>query len=200
MRRMAYSVFVAVLLALAGAAQAGPSIIITEVFYDTPGTDSIEEWVEFFNPTGGTIDIGGWTLHDNSTFFTFPGGTILMPGQTFVLAKNAAGFNALYGFNPDLDGLNLNLSNSGDFLQLFDLSNQLVDEVGWEGALPGWNIEAATGESLKRVFAGSGPAAWAGNQSPMPGTHSPIPEPGTLVLVGSGVVLLVGWKRRFSRR
>jgi Na+-transporting NADH:ubiquinone oxidoreductase subunit NqrC len=28
-----------------------PKVYITEVFYDTPGVDSEEEWVELYNPT-----------------------------------------------------------------------------------------------------------------------------------------------------
>jgi hypothetical protein len=37
---------------------ANPSdVLITEVLYATPGTDSIEEWIELYNPTGSAIDI-----------------------------------------------------------------------------------------------------------------------------------------------
>jgi hypothetical protein len=37
---------------------ANPSdVLITEVLYDTPGTDSIDEWIELYNPTGSAIDI-----------------------------------------------------------------------------------------------------------------------------------------------
>jgi len=186
---------------LSTTAQAGPSIIISEVFYDTPGTDALEEWVEFYNPTGNAADIGGWELHDNSkTIYRFPAGTILLPGQTLIVARNTLGFRNLYGFDPDLDKLKLSLNNDGDFLKLFDLTDQLVDVVAWEGGLPGWDIEATRGQSLKRTSTGQGPGAWLGNQSPGPGSPSIIPEPASVVLMGAGLAFFVAFKKRRKQR
>jgi len=197
MRTMTCRLLFLATLGAASTSLAGPSIIISEVFYDTPGADSKEEWVEFYNPTGSAVDIGEWTLQDNSgKAYTFPGGTILLGGATLVLARDEAGFNNLYGFDPDLADLNRSLNNGGDFLKLFDLGGSLVDEVGWEGGLPGWDIEAKTGESLKRISTGSGPSAWSGHQTPMPGSPSPIPEPASVVLLGAGVGFLVGLRKR----
>ena len=105
-----------------------PSLLITEVLYDTPGTDSIEEWVEIYNPTGSTIDLTGWTLNDNSGTFTLSGS--ITAGAYITVARDTAGFNALYGFNPTITGMNLALGNSGDRAQLKDNSATLIDEVG----------------------------------------------------------------------
>ncbi len=33
--------------------------VVNEVYYDTPGTDANEEWVELYNPTSSVIDISG---------------------------------------------------------------------------------------------------------------------------------------------
>ncbi|MFQ5709029.1 MAG: lamin tail domain-containing protein, partial [bacterium] len=156
---------------------AGPSLLISEVFYDTPGTDSKEEWIEVFNSTSNQLDIGNYKLKDSpSGTYTIPVGTVIESGQTMIFAKNTAGFAALYGFNPDFGNLSLSLSNSGDFVKLFDATDNLLDIVAWEGKLPGWaGLAANTGESLVRISFEQGPSAWLGNQTPTPG--SVVPEP-----------------------
>ncbi len=125
-------------------------LVVTEVFYDTPGTDSAEEWVEIYNGTGADVDLSGWTLQDNSGSWSFPGGTTIADGQFLVVARDAAGFRALYGSDPDLSGLSLALGNSGDVIRLVDGSGAEVDMVAWEGYVSGWSLAAATGESLHR--------------------------------------------------
>ncbi|MCH8022808.1 MAG: zinc dependent phospholipase C family protein, partial [Thaumarchaeota archaeon] len=37
-------------------------ILISEVYYDTSGTDSVEEYVELYNPLASSLDISGWKL------------------------------------------------------------------------------------------------------------------------------------------
>ncbi len=119
----------------------GTNIIITEVLYDTPGTDSVEEWIELYNPTGNAISLSGWTISDNAGTFTLSGS--IAPFGFLVLARDSAGFNALYGFNPDIVmGSAIALSNSGDQLVLKDNSGQQVDFVAWENYVSGWSISA----------------------------------------------------------
>ncbi|MFX0091700.1 MAG: lamin tail domain-containing protein [Candidatus Hodarchaeota archaeon] len=117
------------------------NIIITEVLYDTPGTDSVEEWVELYNPTGSTVDLAGWTLTDNVGTYTISSGTIPASGY-YVIARDSAGFNALYGFDPDLSGMSLYLGNTGDQIILKDSSGTEVDFVAWEDYVSGWTVSA----------------------------------------------------------
>ncbi len=121
---------------------AGDDIIITEVLYDTPGTDSDEEWFELFNPTDSTVDLTGWSVDDNYASIGLTG-TILAKGY-FVVASDAAAFNTLYGYSPDLslDWGSFALSNSGDMLTLKDDLSAEVDFVAWENEVPGWSIIA----------------------------------------------------------
>ncbi|MHA1973179.1 MAG: fibronectin type III domain-containing protein, partial [Candidatus Hodarchaeales archaeon] len=119
---------------------AGTNIIITEVLYDTPGTDSDEEWLELYNPTDSAISLIGWTLTDNAGSFTLSG-TVPANGY-FIIARVAAGFNALYGFDPDLSGMSLYLGNTGDQLILKDNNGVEVDFVAWEGYVTGWDVSA----------------------------------------------------------
>jgi len=125
----------------------GDNIIITEVLYDTPGTDSNEEWFELFNPTNLPINLTGWTIEDNADTFTL---SKIIPAKGYlVIAKQATGFYALYGFNPDIEGLNLFLGNSGDRLVLKDNNGTEVDKVAWEEGLAGWSI-SATHTTIRR--------------------------------------------------
>ncbi len=126
-------------------------ILISEVFYDTPGRDRIEEWVELYNPTGAAVDLSGWTLSDNSKTYTIPSGTVIGAGSFLIIARNANGFNSLYGFMPDISGMNLALGNKGDMLSLKDSSGQQIDFVAWENYVSGWNIAASRGNSIART-------------------------------------------------
>lgn len=129
----------------------GPSLVIAQVSYDTPGTDSKEEFIEIYNPTGATVDLSGWTLQDNVGSWSFPSGTNLASGRTLIVAADNRGFRKLYGFNPDLNGLSLALGNSGDIVRLVDNAGAEVDMVAWENFVSGWSIAAGTGDSIERL-------------------------------------------------
>lgn len=168
------------------------SLIFSEVFYDTPGIDSKEEWIEIYNASTSAINIGGFTIEDNSSVYTIAAGTIINPGKTLIFARSTTGFFNLYGFNPDFGNLNLSLSNSGDFLRLKNTGGVLLDEVAWEGALPGWgSVFANTNKSIKRATLASGPSAWLSNQNPDPGSPAPLPEPTTYLLFAVGLLSIL---------
>jgi len=141
------------------------TILFTEIFYDTPGTDSNEEWIEVYNAGSTTIDLGGYTITDNNgtgSSYTFPGGTTIIPQSFLTVASNSVGFNAIYGFDADIYGSIPALNNSGEALLLTDGQSNLIDAVAWEGGasagLPsGWGSSsdpsAATGETIYRLSA-----------------------------------------------
>ncbi len=142
----------------------GSGVVFSEIFYDTPGTDSQEEWVEIYNGTGSVIDLSNWTITDNNgtgATFTIPGGTSINPGTYMTFAVNATGFNALYGFDADVYGSIPALNNTGDALLLRDNTSTLIDEVAWEGGASsgtpsGWGStsqpSAGTGSSIFRTI------------------------------------------------
>ena len=171
------------------------SVIFTEVFYDTPGVDDKEEWVELYNPTSKELDIGGYVIQDNSRSYTIASGTMIKAGQTLVFARDREGFHKLYGFYPDFGNLNLQLNNNGDFLKLMK-GGTILDMVAWEGGYkdshPEWSdIKADEDESIQRWSLSSGPGAWLSNREPNPGDPAPIPEPGTMLIVGIGAFVVV---------
>ncbi len=138
-------------VSLASLLQPAPTgkLLISEVFYDTPGTDDVEEWIELYNGTGSAINLNGYSLTDNVGTWQIPSATIAA-GDRLVVARNTSGFSALYGFSPDLAGLTLALGNSGDRVILKDSTGAELDRVAWEGNLSGWTISASTGSSIYR--------------------------------------------------
>lgn len=138
------------------------AIVFSEIFYDTPGTDSDEEWIELYNGTSSSVDLAGFTVTDNNgtgSSYTFPSGSTIAAGSYLTVASNSAGFQAIYGFDADLYGSIPALNNSGDALILTDAQSNEVDVVAWEGGasagIPsGWGSTsdpiAATGESIYR--------------------------------------------------
>ncbi len=90
-------------------------IVINEVEANPEGTDSGNEWVELYNPSSNSVDIGGWKIKSTAgTTHTYniPSGTTLNPGQYLVIT-----FSSQF------------VDNNGEKLQLFDQSNNLKDET-----------------------------------------------------------------------
>ncbi len=150
-------------VSLSNGGSAGNDVLFSEIFYDTPGTDSQEEWVELYNASASPIDISGWVITDNNgtgSSFTLPGSSIIQAGTYLTVARNASGFNTLYGFDADVSGSLPALNNGGDALLLKDDLGTLIDEVAWEGGASsgtpsGWgsssNPSAPTGSSIERT-------------------------------------------------
>ncbi len=129
-------------------------VLFSEVFYDALGSDDEKEWIEFYNPTDVEWNISGFLIRDNNGVYTIPDGTVMLPGDTLVIAEDAVGFEALYGFLPDIEGFTRSLGNSGDYLELYQ-DELLIDAVAWEGGYGGkyteWNTAAGAGESIARI-------------------------------------------------
>ncbi len=128
-------------------------LLISEVYYDTVGVDSKEEWIELYNPTNQVLDISGWTIADNNKVYTIPSGTTIQNKSYLVIARDATGYYNLYNKYPDISGLTLFLGNTGDKLTLSDTSATEIDFVAWENYVPGWDITAPTGYSIERINA-----------------------------------------------
>jgi hypothetical protein len=84
-------------------------ILITEVYYNTPGSDGEEEWLEIANVGTAVTDLTDYKIGDEETIggsegmARFPEGASIAPGQALVVAQTAVGFRALFGHNPDFE-------------------------------------------------------------------------------------------------
>ena len=116
-----------------------PLLIINEVLYDPPSGDvgdangdgtreaQEDEFIEFVN-IGGTLDLSGYTIHDNTQErHIFPEGTVIPPGGVLVLfgggSPTGAFGNAIV--QTATTGL-LNMNNAGDFVTLYNNNGEVV--------------------------------------------------------------------------
>ena len=116
-----------------------PLLIINEVLYDPPSGiegdangDGIreaqeDEFIEFVN-LGGTLDLSGYTVHDNAQErHVFPQGTIIPSGGVLVLfgggSPTGAFGNAIV--QTASAGI-LNMNNAGDFVTLYNTNGEVV--------------------------------------------------------------------------
>jgi len=125
-------------------------VVISQVAYDTPGTDSVEEFGDLYNPAASAVSRDGWRLADAAGSWSLPTGTSIDADGYLSIARDSAGFTALHGVSPDVAGLSLALGNSGDLLSLIDPSDVEADFVAWEGYVAGWDTTASTGNSIER--------------------------------------------------
>ncbi len=90
------------------AAQA-PTIVLTEIYYHTPGNDELEEWVELANLGAADLDLSSYKLGDAAErgggegMLQFPAGARLEAGSVIVVAQTATGFMAEFGRLPDFE-------------------------------------------------------------------------------------------------
>jgi hypothetical protein len=137
-------------------------LIFTEVYYDTAGNDNDEEYVIIHN-MGSEINLDSWSINDNSGSWSFP--DIIINSQEYlVVARDAAGFAALFGCQPDIDGFTRGLNNDGDQLSLQKDGQQrdfVAWEKGFESAYSDWSISAGKGKALKRNSESISPSSWS---------------------------------------
>ncbi len=174
-------------------------LLITEVYYDTPGDDGREEWVEIANVGTAVIDLSDIKIGDEEQagggegMKRFPQAAQIVPGQVVVVAQTAVGFRALFGHNPDFEitetdaaipnmrgfplwaGGDLALANDGDEVMLLD-GMAIIDAISY-GDSTVFNMPAVPtvlrGQSIERVPGNcdnDSAADWQPTQTPSPGT------------------------------
>jgi predicted extracellular nuclease len=113
-----------------------PELVINEIMQNPSAvSDSNGEWFEVYNPTGGAIDINGWTIADddfdshviaNGAPLPVPAGGYLVLGRNADSAANG-GVDVSYQYEGFF------LSNGADELVLLDTFGAEVDRVEWDG-------------------------------------------------------------------
>ena len=78
-------------------AQSSDNVVINEVDINPPGNDatSVSEWVELYNPSDSTIDLGGWQIASTTVLkktMIIPGGTVIEPGQFLTYSYQSVWF------------------------------------------------------------------------------------------------------------
>ena len=174
-------------------------LLITEVYYDTLGDDSREEWVEITNVGTAVIDLSDVKIGDEEEagggegMKRFPRAAQIMPGQAIIVAQSAVGFRTLFGFSPEFEILDSDtavpdmrnyslwttgdvaLANDGDEVVLMD-GSVIIDAISYGDSTSFFAPAIASvyqGQSIERMPANcdSDTAAdWQPNRSPSPGS------------------------------
>jgi hypothetical protein len=175
------------------------TVLISEVLYDPAGDEPQAEWVEIFNPGTGPIDLSLFKVGDEEEsgggegMYSFPEGSLLNSGTTFLVANRADEFINRYGFSPDFELIdsdagipdmiryqswasgNISLGNSGDEILLLDETDNLIDAISWGISTFAFDPAApdiSEGNSLERVPADNdtdSAADWVDQANPDPG-------------------------------
>ena len=117
-------------------------VVINEVYYDAPGSDNGQVFVELYGPPG--TDIGGWVIQAiegsgssasncNNESFTFPAGTTI-GASGFVVVADDDGSGSTSVANANFIVSDMDLENSNEGLQLVDTSGAtpvLVDAMAY---------------------------------------------------------------------
>ncbi len=124
-------------------------MVINEFSYDDTGTDD-QEYVELYNSTSKSINIGGWVLESYdqvgpNTFYTIPANTILKAGAYYVM-----GSAKVPKVNQVVGTTNI-WENSQESLTLTDSSKAIVDTVVYEA-----NKISPTATWHKKLIEGGG--------------------------------------------
>lgn len=119
-----------------------PAVVINEILYNPPSdangdgtTDtSGDEFIEFINDSGSSLDISGWTVSDGGGVkYTFPDGSIIPAGKAFVVFADPAlgtGFGGAYLYSAG----SLSLNNDGDNIILKDADGATVTSYNYSGS------------------------------------------------------------------
>ncbi|MFT6864647.1 MAG: hypothetical protein ACJAVK_003215 [Akkermansiaceae bacterium] len=210
---------------------AGPAsaadIVISEVHYHPTGPTAAElavdptfdqddfEFIEIMNIGMTTVDLGEAAFvlipigdELEGVEFIFPLGTLIAPGERFVIAANRSAFATRYpGVTISGDYSN-RLSNTGEWITLVDASGNLIDSFRYNDIAP-WPLTAdGGGPSLVRVNPASDldpiqPSSWV--SSPADGGSPGTADGGTPFrgdpladLDGDGYVAIVEYAQGLS--
>ncbi|MEM1322733.1 MAG: lamin tail domain-containing protein [Bacteroidota bacterium] len=136
--------FIGLLLAGFYAASAQTDLIISEINYNNPGTDSLE-FIELYNKGNAAIDLTGYSF-SRGVEYNFPN-ISLDAGSTLVIALDSAAMQRQFGITAR-QWDNGALVNGGEQITLVDASSNVVDAVEYDNNFP-WPVQAGgEGSSL----------------------------------------------------
>jgi len=166
MAHLAPAARIALILAilLGGMLCAHAGVVINEVLYDPPDTDTGHEWIELCNPGETSVNLTGWRIlkggEEWAEVFVFPSFMLrshafVLVGETQVEAAQFVSNLAFQNGGGETDGIRL---ESGDGLYtdtvLYDSPNTyaLPDDSGAAGT--SFATDVAQGQSLARLADG----------------------------------------------
>ncbi|UCE04779.1 MAG: CotH kinase family protein, partial [bacterium] len=130
------------------------NIVINEINYNSAVDFDPEDWVELYNMSDQTIDLGGWYFKDDNDAhdFRFPDTTKIEAHGFLILCRSQLAFQDLFPEVKNYIGdFGFGLSGNGDAVRIYNSSYILIDSVGYDDKSP-WPIEAdGNGSTLELI-------------------------------------------------
>ena len=108
-------------------------VLISEIMYDTPGSDSGREWIEVVNESDAMLDMSQFKLFEANTnhkIKSVSGGSFLQPHATGIITQDASKFLAdNVHFSGVIFSSSFSLSNTGESLTIRDGNLTDLDTV-----------------------------------------------------------------------
>ncbi len=127
-------------------------IVINEINYNSADDFDSGDWVELYNRSDKTIDVGDWYFSDEVDIhkFVIPAGTTLAPDNYLVLVQNDSAFTDRFPQATNYIGeMDFGLSGAGEYVMLVNNSGEIVDSLTYDDHLP-WPDQAdGQGASLE---------------------------------------------------
>ena len=143
---VALALTVGALAATAPPATAAPTdVVINEMMYHAVSDLDGDDFLELYNRGTTPVDLSGWTF--SGITLTLPAGTTIAAGGYLVVAKDAAQFQATYGFSPAAV-YGGNLANSGETVAVKDAGGATIDSVSFLDVDP-WPSTAGRHSALR---------------------------------------------------
>lgn len=135
----------------------GAGISISEIMYDTEGSDGGREWIEIYNNSGSAVDLTSYKFFENGVSHSIShleGQELLQNNSYAIIADNANNFISEYNgaSKSQIYDASFSLSNSaGEYLALKDSEGGIVNETTYDVSIGG----GGDGNSLQRDNSGS---------------------------------------------
>ena len=116
---------------------ASSSVVINEIMYDVPGTDSDREWIEIHNAGTSSIDVSTWKFFEEGSnhSLTVHTGSAVLPSDGYAMIVDSP--EAFLLDWPDYSGTILDSSwssftNTGESLTLKDGGGVVINEITYD--------------------------------------------------------------------
>lgn len=126
-----------------------PNLIISEIMYNLPGSDTGLEFIELYNNSDDTINISGFTF-SHGIEHTFPINSTMLPRNFVLLGGNGPKLSKLFGveFSTWNSG---SLLNSGELIRILNADHVAIDRVNYDARSPWPTAANGKGSSLEII-------------------------------------------------
>jgi len=130
-------------------------VVINEIMYNLPGTDSKHEWIEILNISDTEINLTGWKFNDGSNHILneppMNGGQGLFRisiGEYIILTGDAITFLTDHpGFSGTVIDTVMSLNNTSATLKILDSESNEIDSITYENT---WGADG-NGKTLEKI-------------------------------------------------